>query len=112
MDTMKPITKKRIWILHRGSPVRLTLHADKKITVRCYRDTDEGWDLSIETFTLCDGAVFLESFHDGCDCDGRMSYENCYIMDGVVEHAGIELAYFNVTKSGPIYDQFAQAMGY
>lgn len=65
--------KVRIWVHHKDSVVRITLHdgADP-ITLFDFGDTDEGWYNQYDVYSLLDGVVHNTLSKRGRDCDGLM----------------------------------------
>lgn len=66
----------RFWTMHPETKdwVRVSLRDGDAITVGGNRrKTDEGWTLSGVTFTRDGDSITAIHFHDGVDCDGRLS---------------------------------------
>lgn len=120
----------RIWHYWNGTHTRLTLRPGKTITLyRCERHS-EGWSSEEDQITLNnDGTVTMESVSDGRDCDGRLTNEATYIMNGllrvdveqewsaVMHKAGIKASWSVMVpnwtnKSSSRRDEYAEAAGY
>lgn len=79
-----------------------------------YHHSDEdGWTSLYEKIYADDCGVFLESQSDGRDCDGRLSCDQSYRMNGLTETGipGILRPKWERIRSER-YDQYAQAANY
>lgn len=120
----------RIWHWWNGAFTRLTLRPGKTVNLYERQRTDEGWSSREESITLnVDGTVTMDTVSDGSDCDGRLTDESSYVMDGlrhvdveqertaVMEKAGVVVSWaVPVPNWCPISsrrrDEYAEAAGY
>ncbi len=120
----------RIWHYWNGCHTKLTLIPGKPINIHRYETTDEGYSFEQDNILLGeDGRVTMESVDDGRDCDGRLTRESHYVMDGltrieveqeptaVMQRAGIEASWSvmvpNWMKARSTQrDEYAEAAGY
>ncbi len=119
----------RFWITHHGSPVKIALVDGQRALVVDAGPTDEGWNCKSSAYHRQGYSVLLDWSNDGSDCDGRhtaggLSAANIYdlhrrgIEDDLLEGTRLADLYSIRTMPWakvvdyPVYDQFAQAMGY
>jgi hypothetical protein len=63
----------RFWIWHADGWVKLTLKPGQTLRTWTGGDHDEGWSTESHTFSHEGDHVRDEWYHDGTDCDGRLS---------------------------------------
>ena len=119
----------RIWVLHNGSWVKLSLKEGQTITLCEGGPTDEGWSWKSRVITREGGYLFEEYTSDGKDCDGRLCYYYDYYVnifevyrayccvrskycENLPEQLDNECYVSWVEGKKEVYDQFAQAAGY
>jgi hypothetical protein len=73
----------RIWLIHRDSPVRITVTPDKPVTTHEGGPTDEGYYNRWERYFINDEGVLLCQIETSSrDCDGRLDSSNLLAWDG------------------------------
>lgn len=109
--------KAKLWVYWNDSPVKITVTDKKDIVLHTYEDTDEGFCLREETYSLIDEWVYLEVYERSRDCDGILEREyklRCHI-DCLMSHFNSSDAVYYpdwVEVSSAVYDSQAEAMGY
>lgn len=64
----------RLWVwTATGELARITLRPGQRLTHIVGGPTDEGWRVNGVTWSHDGARVSVISWHDGCDCDGRLA---------------------------------------
>ena len=111
-----------------GGRAWLKLRPGQRLSWDKYEPHDEGWSYYAESWELsADGTtLYLESYSEGADCDGRMSSGSKYHASAFIADWRPNIHFLQWTPDGytaPLSpnwteadawqrDQFAEAMGY
>ena len=119
----------RFWTYHHGSLVKISLRDGQRATLIEGGPTDEGWSSRSNSYQRSGFTVTLTWGSDGADCDGRLTtggitvanifalhrqYVEDELLAGTIlaEHYGPRTMPWRQVEDYPVYDQYAQAMGY
>ena len=119
----------RFWIYCNGGPVKLTLKPGQTLEHCEGGRTEEGYDWTSTTWTHAgdEPCVYREWHREAIDCDGRLSTggaDCCGILelasgnepyigddDPAIWH-GVRWPNWHGHTAEPVYDEYAQSMGY